>query len=168
MAQPWYRKATVQAAVAAGILALIAAIVGPIVAEWFHSSESTSGRAAAISSNDERSGVAESPCSNPIQFTQERFRPTNPPYPSFFVYGSRVTVPLDGSEDQRCRLRVFAAATIESMDIKPIGKDGISTSGSGRARDIETSCSPLGKPELSILILGTSPTSIVCIDKLPG
>jgi hypothetical protein len=33
--------------------------------------------------------IAESPCSNPIAFNQERFRPTNPPYQPHFLYDAR-------------------------------------------------------------------------------
>ena len=33
--------------------------------------------------------ITESPCSNPIKLTQERFRPTSPPYQPHFLYGAR-------------------------------------------------------------------------------
>jgi hypothetical protein len=104
--------------------------------------------------------IRESPCSNPIPFSQERFRPTSPPYQPGFIYGSRATLVLNGVKGQLCRIRVFADSTIESMDIR--GVSSYTASGSGRMRNLEMAC----PAQLHLTLLGTSPTKFVCVDAI--
>jgi hypothetical protein len=107
-----------------------------------------------------RTDITESPCSNPIRFSQERFRPTSPPYQPGFIYGSRATLVLNGEKGRLCRVRVFADNTIEGMDISGVGS--YSVSGSGRMRNLEMIC-PV---ELHLMLLGTSPIKLVCVDAI--
>jgi hypothetical protein len=115
------------------------------------------------SSAKPQENITESPCSNPLKFAQERFRPTYPPYPAHLLYGARTVLQFNGNKNQICRFRVVADKPIEGMDIKPLG---YSVSGSGHVRDCELSCQLGEKKEVEIRILATAPITFVCIDSI--
>jgi hypothetical protein len=105
--------------------------------------------------------MTESPCSNPIEFKQERFRPTSPPYPAHFLYGARATFQMVGNKDSVCRFRIIGDNPIEGGDFGPS-----SSSGAGRVRTIEVSCEPGISKNIQMKIFGTGPIGFNCIDAI--
>jgi hypothetical protein len=106
--------------------------------------------------------IPESPCSNPIKFKQESFRPTNPPYAEHFLYGARATFQMSSNtEHKTCRFRIVADNPIEGGDFEPS-----SSSGAGRVRTVEVSCEPETSKTIELKIFGTGPIAFNCIDAL--
>lgn len=105
----------------------------------------------------ETEAIPESPCSNPWEFTQERFRPTHPPHAPHLLYGSRATVRTRGVEGRPMKFRVIADNIIEGMYVEP----PYSVSGAGRVRTFDDV--PYRR-EIQILVMATAPIRVVCID----
>lgn len=141
---------------------------------------SLSQKAIATSASETRSGsklvsakstkVIDSPCANPIEFQQETFRPTSPPYSPTAIYGSRTTFETDGRNRRNgneCHFRVFADANIEGGDFHatPEGSmEGI-TGGVGRAKQLTLLCDVNSKFKIQATITSSTPINFACIDR---